>query len=186
MNKTIQPKELKDDIRRILRDKFDNDFRIRELNVRAQRLQQQGDYRGAMHLRQQIEQLFDKVVVSYCRETESQVQEMTLEQAKVPEKDQQRINQLMVTLYMAVDIMDSCLLDINDTLHRTDKSLNYEKIRDLQETAHLCREQMRMFSEQADYTQYTEWGDITDNMYEMMQSKAKAIMRKTAQKRTRQ
>ena len=178
MNNTIQPQELKDDIRRILRDKFDNDFRIRELNVRAQRLQQQGDYRGAMHLRQQIEQLFDKVVVSYCRETESQVQEMTLDQAKVPVEDQKRINQLMVTLYMAVDIMDSCLMDINDTLHRTDKSLNYEKIRDLQETAHLCREQMRMFSEQADYTQYTEWGDITDNMYEMMMNKAKAVIRK--------
>lgn len=178
------PKELSDDIKQILRDKFDNDFRIRSLNAQAQRHLQAGHYAEAMKIRQQIETLYDRVLVGYCCEVESQVKEVTLEQAKVPEKDQQRINQLMVTLYMAVDIMDSCLLDINDTLHHTDKSLSYDKIIDLQELAHLCKEQMTKFGEQMDYTKYPEWGDITDNMYEMMQRKAKSIIRKTHEYKT--
>ncbi len=179
MSKILQPHELSDDIKQILRNKFDNDFRIRSLNAQAQRHLQAGHYAEAMKIRQQIETLYDKVIVAYCQEAESQVEEMSLDQAKVPMEDQKRINQLMVTLYMAVDIMDSCLLDINDTLHRTDKNLNYEKIRDLQELAHLCKEQMTVFSKQADYTKFPEWGDITDNMYEMMQRKAKSIIRKT-------
>lgn len=182
MTKVIQPHELSAEITKMMRDKFEGDFRIREMNVRAQRLQQSGHYAEAMRIRQQIEQLFDKVTVAYCREAESQVKDVTLEQAKVPKEDMERIDKLMVALYMTVDIMDSCLMDINDTLHRTDKSLNYEKILDLKEMAHLCREQMRLFGEQADYTKYPEWGDITDNMYEMMQNKAMSVIRKTKKK----
>jgi uncharacterized Ntn-hydrolase superfamily protein len=181
--KILQPHELSEDIKQILRNKFDNDFRIRSLNAQAQRHLQAGHYAEAMKIRQQIETLFVKVQVAYCQEAESQVEELTLDQAKVPVDDQKKINQLMVTLYMAVDIMDSCLLDINDTLHRTDKNLNYEKIRDLQEVAHLCKEQMAEFGKQAGYTKYPTWGDITDNMYEMMQKKAMSIIRKTEAKK---
>lgn len=172
-----------EEIKKILRQKFDDDDRIRELNVRATRMMSSGNYAEALQIRRQIEQLFDKVVVAYRKETESQVEEVTLDQAKCPAEDQQRINHLMVTLYMAVDIMDSCLLDVNNTLHRTDKTLNYEKIRDLQEMAHLCREQLRVFGKMADYLNYTEWGDISDNMYELMQNKAKALIRKVDAKR---
>lgn len=179
MSRVIQPHELDAEMMKLMRGKFEADGRIREMQVRAARLQQTGRFKEAMRIRQQIEQLFDKVVVAYCKEAESQVRDVTLEAAGVPEEDMEAIECLMVTLYMAVDIMDSCLMDINDTLHRTDKSLSYEKILDLKEMAHLCREQMRMFGSQADYTKYAEWGDITDNMYSMMRSKAKSIIRKT-------
>lgn len=179
MAKVIQPHELSAEITKMMRDKFEGDIRIREMNVRASRLQQSGHYAEAMRIRQQIEQLFDKVVVAYCCEAESQVEEVSVDALKMPREDRERIDKLMVTMYMAVDIMDSCLMDINDTLHRTDKTLNYEKILDLKEMAHLCREQMLVFGKQADYTKYPQWGDITDNMYEMMQNKAMSVIRKT-------
>ncbi len=179
MGRVIQPHELSGEIRELMRGKFEADPRIREMQVRAHRLQQTGNYMGAMQVRRQIEQLFDKVVVSYCKEAESQVEEVCIDAMKMPPEDRERINVLMVAMYMAVDIMDSCLMDINDTLHRTDKNLNYEKILDLKEMAHLCREQLRVFGTQADYLQYAQWGDITDNMYGMMQNKAKAVISKT-------
>ena len=179
MSRVIQPHELSEEIKGLMRDKFDADPRVRELNVRAHRLQQSGNYIGAMQVRKQIEQLFDKVIVSYCKEAESQVEEVSVDTLKMPQADRERINALMVTMYMAVDIMDSCLMDINDTLHKTDKTLNYEKILDLKEMAHLCREQMLVFGKQADYTKYPLWGDITDNMYGMMQNKAMSVIRKT-------
>lgn len=183
MSKTIQPDELKPEIMKLMRDKFEHDGRIREMQVRASRLQQTGHFAEAMQVRKMIEQLFDKVIVSYCQQAESQVENLTLEAAGVPKEDMEIINRLMVALYMTVDIMDSCLMDINDTLHKTDKALGYEKILDLKEMAHLCREQMQMFGSQVDYTKYAEWGDITDNMYEMMQKKASAIIRKTQSKK---
>lgn len=178
MSRVIQPHELSEEIKAMMRNKFDADPRVRELNVRAHRLQQTGNYMGAMQVRQQIEQLFDKVIVSYCAEAESQVEEMDMDTLKMPQEDKVKINVLMVAMYMAVDIMDSCLMDINDTLHKTDKTLNYEKILDLKEMAHLCREQLRVFGTQADYLQYAQWGDITDNMYAMIQNKAKAVINK--------
>jgi hypothetical protein len=49
--------------------------------------------------------------------------------------------------------------------------------------AHMCREQLSQFGEKEDYHKYAHWGDITDNMYTVMQNKAKAIIRKTIEKR---
>lgn len=44
MAKVIQPHELSAEITRMMRDKFEGDIRIREMNVRASRLQQSGHY----------------------------------------------------------------------------------------------------------------------------------------------
>ena len=178
MGKVIQPHELSEEIKAMIRKKFDAYPRVRELNVRAHRLQQAGDYMGALQVRKQIEQFFDKAIVAYCAEAERQVVEVDGDTLRMPPEDKAKINTLMVAMYMAVDIMDSCLMDINDTLHKTDKNLNYEKILDLKEMAHLCREQLMVFGTQADYLQYAQWGDITDNMYAMIQSKAKAVINK--------
>ncbi len=165
------------------RTTFEADTRIREMTKHAQRLQANGRYTEAMAILKQKELLFDKVLVAYEQQIESQVTEVQLSAANLPPEDIQEIERLIVTLFMAIDIMDSCLLDINDTLHRTDKGLSFEHLDDLHEMAHMCREQLSQFSEKEDYHKYAHWGEITDNMYTVMQNKAKAIIRKTAGKK---
>lgn len=183
MNTMIHPQQLSDEINSAMRERFEADPRIRELRVRATRLQQSGYFSEALKVNKEIERLYDRVVVSYCSDAEDQFEQFSMDTLNMPQEDKVRIVILMTSMYMAVDIMDSCLMDINDTLHRTDKTLNYENISELKNTAHLCREQMKMFGSIADYTKYADWGDITDNMYEMMQKKAKSIIRKTDSKR---
>ena len=58
-------------------------------------------------------------------------------------------------------------------------ALSFEKMDDLHEMAQMCREQLTQFSAKQNYHKYEHWGDITDNMYVMMQRKAKSIIRKT-------
>lgn len=178
MSRMLQPHELTEDIKTVMRQKFEADPRVRELNFKAYRLQQAGNFYEALAVREQIETLYDKVMVAYCKEAESQVKEFAMDTLDIPTADKEKMNTLFVAMYMAVDIMDSCLMDINDTLHKTSKTLNYTKIVDLQDTAHLCRDQLKIFGAQADYLQYAQWGDITDNMYKMMQNKAKALINK--------
>lgn len=167
------------------RASFERDTRIREMTARAQRLQASGHYVEAMDVLKEKEMLFDKVVAAYQELIETQVTEVKLSASGVPTEDIELINQLMVTLYMAVDIMDTCLMDINDTLHRTNKDLSFDKMDDLHEMAHLCREQLSQFSGGHKLYNQDFWGDITDNMFEMMKKKAKSIIRKseTAEKK---
>jgi len=170
---------LTQELQKQCRDYFENDPKIRQLTNRANSLQQQGHFREAMQVRQYKETLFSRVIVEYEQQIEQQVEEVKLSTVDIPQGDLEEIERLMVTLFMAIDIMDSCLMDINDALHRTDMALSFEKMDDLHEMAQMCREQLTQFSAKQNYHKYEHWGDITDNMYEMMQRKAKSIIRKT-------
>ena len=79
---------------------------------------------------------------------------------------------------MAIDIAESCLIDINDVLHRTDKTLNYEMHDDLKELSELIQAKMKYWSENSQYLNDNEWGVRVDNMYQMMKNKAKSIISK--------
>ena len=161
------------------RNYFENSPNIRQLTNKADQLQRQGRFREALQVRQQKEALFSHVIVEYEKQVEEQVTEVKMSTVGLPQEDIEEIERLMVTLFMAIDIMDSCLMDINDALHRTDQALSFEKMDDLHEMAQMCREQLTQFSAKQNYHKYEHWGDITDNMYEMMQRKAKSIIRKT-------
>lgn len=161
------------------RDYFENQPNIRQLTNKADQLQRQGRFREALQIRQQKEALFSHVIVEYEKQVEEQVTEVKMSTVGLPKEDIEEIERLLVTLFMAIDIMDSCLMDINDALHRTDPALSFEKIDDLHEMAIMCREQLTQFSAKQNYHKYEHWGDITDKMYATMQTKAKTIIRKT-------
>ncbi len=161
------------------RDYFENSPRIRQLTYKADQLQKQGRFLEALQVRQQKEALFSNLIVEYEKQVEEQVTEVKLSTVGLPQEDIDEIERLMVTLFMAIDIMDSCLMDINDALHRTDPALSFEKIDDLHEMAIMCREQLTQFHAKQNYHKYEHWGDITDKMYDTMQTKAKTIIRKT-------
>lgn len=182
-NRMIQPQELDAKTVAMMRDRFERLEDVRVYRTRAERLKKEGKFMEALQIEKQLDAMFDKSVVKYFQDAESQVEELTLATMELPEADRETVNSLLVTFHMAVDILDSCFLDINDTLHKTNKALSYETVQDLQEMAQLCREQLRLYSIEGDYTKYADWGDITDNMYEMMQKKAKSIIRKTDAKR---
>ena len=96
----------------------------------------------------------------------------------IPNEDKEEISILNVTLFIAIDIVESCLIDINDVLHRTDKTLNYEMHDDLKELSEMVRIKMKYWGENSQYLEDAEWGNRCDDMFEMMKNKAKAIIRK--------
>lgn len=177
MNYSLSP-----DIIAKCREKFDASPQIIRLEVNATHLIQQGLYPQAMALRKQKEQLFQQVLVTYQQQISAQVENVNIFAAGLPPEDLQTIERLIVTLFMAIDIIDSCLLDINDTIHHTSEDLFFDHLDDLREMAHMCRDQLNLFSSTQHYYRYAHWGDITDNMYTVMQNKAKSIIRKTNQK----
>ena len=177
---------LTDGLKEQCRTQFELHPEIRQLTEKADRLMHQGHFREAMQAKQQKEALFSRVVAEYEKQVGSQVSEVKLSAVGLPQKDIDEIERIMVTLFMAIDIMDSCLIDINDIIRRKDPCLSFEKIDDLHEMANMCREQLSQFYAKQDYRKYEHWGYITDDMYDLMQNKAKAIIRKTREKQHQQ
>ena len=53
---------------------------------------------------------------------------------------------------------------------------------DISQLAAMAKHQMSLLSNTTKLLDHPVWGDVVDNMYMMMQNKAKAILRKTAEK----
>lgn len=180
---TSKVKPLTDEELRLCRENFEKTQQVREMTAKAQRLIHEGKFAEAKQVLATKARVFDKMLAYLKAEAERQVTEVMSDAAGLPSDDLQRIDRLFVTLYMAIDIMDSCLMDINDTIHRTNKSLTFEKVDGLHELAQACKRHLGQFRAEQDLYREAYWGDIVDGMYEMMQNKAKAIIRKQKEKR---
>lgn len=157
---------------------FDENKEVRHIDIDIARAKECGNWPEVVRLTQLRQRLFDEVAITYEQSISEQVEKLHITEAKIPDADLAEIVHLIVTLFMAIDIQDSCLRDINAILKRTDKSYSFESLKDVQEMNHLVRTQLVHFYNTQKYCQYDCWGDVTDDMYLMMKRKAKAIMNK--------
>ena len=161
-----------------IRNKFEADPKVKGLRTQQYLLQQKKDYNAALVIGKMIEVLFGTVVQAYLDEVNAECEEIDFKDLDIPNEDKEEISILNVTLFIAIDIVESCLIDINDVLHRTDKTLNYEMHDDLKELSEVIQAKMKYWGENSQYLEDNEWGVRVDNMYQMMKNKAKSIISK--------
>lgn len=113
------PSEMMNNIRR----QFDMDPNIIELRTHQQVLMKRGNIQAALQIGQTIESLFSKVVYEYLKEANDEAERIDIGTLNISKEDKAEINTLIVTLFMACDIIESATMDFNDVLHRVDKTL---------------------------------------------------------------
>lgn len=163
---------------KVLRERFEADLKTRVMNVRACKLQTQGKFREAMDVRKEIENAFDMFVASFLREQEDISEKITLKSSGVGESDAKVIVELIVTAFMAMDIIDTCVMDADSVLKRTDKRYSltlFDEVRKFMATA---KSNFRSFRNVTHYLEYALWGETVDKQGEMMRQKARSIMRR--------
>ena len=60
-----------------------------------------------------------------------------------------------------------------------DRESQLDMFNELRNTAKLAKDKLAFLNKNTTYLEHSHWGDIVDNMYDMMFNKAKQIMRKT-------
>ena len=161
-----------------IRASFDSEPQVVNLRVQQDLMRRKGDYCGALEIAKNIEYLYSKVVQTYLEATEQEVERFDLKSCGIPDADIEKINELAVTLFMACDIIESCILDINDTIHRTDKEVSFEMFNDINQLSTMVKEKLKFLQANSGYAKDLMWGDKCDNMYELMRNKARSIIRK--------
>lgn len=174
----MEAKDIPADMMAMIRKKFEEEPQVKGLRTQQYLLQQKKEYNAALSIGKMIEVLFGTVVQAYLDEVNAECEEIDFKDLDIPKEDKEEISILNVTLFMAIDIAESCLLDINDVLHRTDKTLNYEMHDDLKELSEMIQAKMKYWGENSQYLNDNEWGARVDDMYQMMKNKAKSIIRK--------
>ena len=171
-------KDAPSDMLRQIRNQFESDVQIRQLRIKQNLLQRKGNFAKAMELGKTIESLYEKVIDSYIEEAIKESDSFSLEEAGIPVNDIKKVNEYAVTMFMACDIIQSCIIDINDLLHKTDKDLHYEQFNDIKQISEMVKSKLAFLQNNSTYMNNVFWGDKCDDMYSMMLNKAKAIIRK--------
>lgn len=161
-----------------IRDAFDRDPQVCELRTHQNLLQRRGDFRGALKVAEQIDYLYTKVVQEYINETERECESITIDKCGLPAADIEQINECVVTIFMAIDIVETAIMDANDILHRTDKGLKFEMFDAFTKLAGMVKDKMNFLRANSGYAKDIVWADKCDNMYELLRNKARSIIRK--------
>lgn len=174
MNVNEIPKELMDKIR----IGFETNRDVVLLRTAQQEAERVGNFRKALNVAQQIDNLWTICLDNYMRKMEAQGKQISLKASDLPEKDKDELLNRVMVLFMCCDIIESASNDMNDILKRTHKDVSITTFEDLRQTLSLAKEKLKYLKDTGDYMKDLVWADNCDNMYDMICSKAASIIRK--------
>ncbi len=181
-NNQLEASDVPSEMMEQMRRQFDMDSRIIEMRTHQQVLVRQGNLQAALQIGQTIEALFSKVVYEYLKEANEEAERIDIGTLNISKEDKAEINTLIVTLFMACDIIESATMDFNDVLKRVDDTLVMEQFDDIRNLSKSAKEKLRFLSKNSKLMKDLAWAYKCDDMYDMMKNKAKSILRKRASK----
>lgn len=161
-----------------IRETFESSPQIRQMRIRQNLLQRQGDYRSAMNIARKIEDLFAHTVSELLAEVDRECQNVNITSANLPTDVAERLNEIIITLQLAIDIVDTCILDFNDELHGFDDTLTLESFDDLKELGDSVKRKLDYFRKHSELFNEISFADKSDNMYKMLRNKARSLINK--------
>lgn len=121
-----------------------------------------------------ISDLYSKAVENLEKETAEKVERVDIAKAQLPAKSRE----LIITIYMATDIIESSVLDFNAEIHKSlGPEYNLDMFAPLQDCLKKAQQGLEFLNANSPYMKREAWGDQCDNMYTMMRHKAAAVIR---------
>ena len=174
----INIKDIPDSLLSLIKGRFDNDARVQNLRIRQNLCLRNGQLQAAMQIAEEIEALYAEVVRIYLEEADKKQVSFDTDTMNLPQADKDRMLELLMVLFMCCDIIECSVVDVNDVLHRTKKDLKITTFDDINNSMKMAEEKLKYLSKNSDYMNDNAWSDHCNNMYKLMQNKAKSIIRK--------
>lgn len=160
------------------RKRFEADPQIRFMRIQQNMCVREHNIHKAMDIGAEIENLFARVMQTYLEDSEDESEVLNLTEQQFPEKDRRELMEIVLTLFLATDIIDTATMDFNDVLHRTDKTLDIAQFEDIRKLSKAAKEKLEWFSKHTNYMKGLDFADKSDNMYELLRNKARSLLNK--------
>ena len=161
-----------------VRASFEDNKEVRQLRVKQQYFERQGRFAEALEIAKVLEELFTVVLDGYMQKAEHDAVRVNETVNELSDADREEMMEKMMVLFMCCDIIESAALDVNDVIKRADPNVDVTMFADMQKLSDMAKTKLKYFGKAGDYMNDALWGERCDNMYAMMLSKAKSIMRK--------
>ena len=174
----MNAKDIPQELYNKIKDRFEGTPDVQQLRTKQQYFERVGKFAQALELAKTIEELFTIALHGYIQKMDNERIAFSSESEDVPLSDKEEMMEKLTVVFMACDIIESAVVDINDILHRTKPDVNITAFNDIRQLSEMVSEKLRYLEKFGDITKDDIWADKCDNMYEMMTSKAKSIINK--------
>ena len=161
-----------------IREEFEANPTVQDMRMQQQMCVMQGRLSEALGLAKKLEILYNRCVSQYMHETEEELEHIDLKNVGLSDADMEGVMRLVLVCFMCADIIETSVLDMNDILHRYDKTMNIELFNDIRQLMAMSKAKLKYLQENGDYMKSLVWADKCDDMYEMIKNKATSIMKK--------
>ena len=138
-------------------------------------------YDQALLIGKRIEAIFSGVLVNLMEETNKSVERVELNFKDFPTEQSVKMMEIIVTLFMACDIIETAVMDFNDIIQEKDKSLHLDLFDEILELKDKAKAKLDYFRKSTSYMKGLYWADRCDDMYRMLRNKAGSVIRKRAE-----
>lgn len=174
MNVNDLPQELLSKIR----EQFYATPKIKQMEVTRQMFIRNGNFKAALAIAQDMEALYNRCVYEYVEENKEQVEQVEVATLEMPFEDKEELMKLLLACFMCADLIKSSIQDMDSILHKYDKNMHMEMFNDIRQVMEMSEQKLRYLQQNSGYLKDLVWGEKCDDMYQMILSKAGAIMRK--------
>ena len=181
-NNKLTAADIPSEMMEAMRRQFDATPQVSQLRIKQQLLIGKGNYLAALEVGKEIDKLYNAFVTEYVKLSNDNAENVDVRSIGLSKEQLAKVDTLTLALFMCCDIIDSCILDINNVLATKDDTLRYEAFDDIKDLSKLVKGKLSILQEITTIMQGNTWADITDNMYKMMFNKAKAIIAKKGEK----
>lgn len=169
-------------LRQRLANSFREDPAIAKLEKKRDEYMMKKMFIQAMKTSEKINWLYEKKFEEYVKDAVEEARKVDLNKSGVPDDLKEKMNILYVTTFMACDIIESTVMDMNSAIRKYDENMCVEMFDDIKELSVKAKEKLKFFQETSGYLSTLVWGDKCDDIYEMMKNKAKKILKENKSK----
>lgn len=171
-------KDIPQDASQALERAFYANPKIIALRERYNNLYMSHYYIEAAKIQKQINDLLIQCKQNYVDDYNKSKQTIALSSAGLPKEGLEKVTTLIMTLFVCCDIIESCQMDIESTLHEVDPSMQFESFMGIRDMAKEVKKKIEYLYSDTSYINNL-WCSVCDNMYQMIKNKAKSIIRKS-------
>lgn len=163
-----------------IRQEFEASPDVHQLYIEQQLAQRQGNYIKALEIGKKIDSLYSMVVTSLVEEAEKSMERVEINAKDFPPEKRKEMVEIIVTLFMACDILETAVMDFDDIIKSKDNTLDFDMFDDVLKLKDRARAKLDYFRTHSHLMQGLYWADQCDNMYVLLRHKAGAVLRHRA------
>ena len=167
-----------------LRRAFEANDKVIALKQKADALCNQGLFAQAMNVNKQIKDLWEVTLKEYISSYTKAQESLTLASCGLDKIQQDKVNNILLSLFICCDIIDTGIKDINSILYKKDGSLHFEEFSGIKDLADEVKRKIEFLYQETTYFKDTKMSSASDNMYQMILNKAKKLIREEEERST--